>query len=372
MNIAILGCGFVADLYMATLAAHPGLRVVAACDRVPAHAERFRRHWNVPVYTDADALIAQVDFDLVLNLTNPAAHYEESRRFLLADKHVYSEKPLAMRFDDAERLVELAERRGLSIASAPCNHLGEAAQGIARALNEGRIGQPQLAYAEMDDGYVSLAPYRSWRSVSGAPWPYADEFSVGCTLEHVGYCLTWLLLFFGPVARVVSFQSLLHPGKPVLDKEAADYSTALLEFHSGVVARLTCSIVAPHDHRVRIVGDEGVLTAQDSWFYRTPVTYQRYLRVRNRFMLSPWRRRLRLAPTGPATPRIGAAAMDFARGPREMVLALQDGRRSRIPADFCLHANEVSLAIHHAAPDTPAYRTRTRFEPVAPVTGPIV
>lgn len=372
MNIAILGCGFVADLYMATLAAHPALRVVAACDRVPAHAQRFHQHWKVPVFTDADTLIAQADFDLVLNLTNPSEHYVESRRFLLAGKHVYSEKPLAMRLDEAEALVALAEQLGLAIASAPCNHLAEAAQGIARTLREGRIGQPQLVYAEMDDGHVPLAPYRQWRSASGAPWPYDDEFSVGCTLEHAGYCLTWLLLFFGPVARVTSFQAVLHPGKPVRAGEAADFSSALLEFHGGVVARLTCSLLAPHDHALRVIGDAGVLTARDTWFYRTPVHYRRYVRLRNRFMLSPWRHRVAQPATGPATPRIGAAAMDFARGPREMVLALQEGRPSRMAADFSLHANEVALAIHHATPDAPAYRTRTRFAPLAPITTPLI
>lgn len=372
MKIVIVGCGFVADLYMATLRAHPQLQLVAACDRVPAHAERFRRHWQVPVYSDTERMLAEVGFDMVLNLTNPASHYEVTRRFLEAGKHVYSEKPLAMDFEQASELAALAAERGLALASAPCNHLGEAAQAIARALHDGRIGRPRVAYAEMDDGFVALMPYRHWKSVSGAPWPYKDEFEVGCTLEHAGYCITWLLLFFGPVARVVAFQSLQHPGKPVDGHEASDVSVAVLEFASGMVARITCSILAPHDHGVRIVGDEGVLEAGDCWFYRTPVRLRRYLRIRNRMMLWPLARRLALAATGPATPRIGAAAMDFARGPREMALALEQGRRSRIPIDFCLHANEVSLAIHHSDPDQPSRRLRSTFAPLEPIVEPIL
>ncbi len=373
MKIAIVGCGFVADFYMATLQDHPGLQVVAAHDIAPAPSARFQNHWSVPVFPTAQGLLDGAQFDMVLNLTNPDSHYEVSRHFLLAGKHVYSEKPMAMRLDHARELVELAERLGLYFTSAPCNHLGEAAQAIARGLAAGCIGTPRLTYCEMDDNFLALAPYRNWRSVSGAQWPYEDEFEIGCTLEHAGYNLTWLLLFFGPIRRIVSFQSLQYPGKPVAHgHEAADFSMAALEFESGMVARLTCSIVAPKDHSFRIIGDQGVAYADDCWFYRTPTYYRKYLRVRNRFMVSPIRHRLAQPPTGPQVKRRGSAAMDFARGPREMSLAIQEGRRSRVPADFALHFNEASLAIHHADPAQPVYHMTTRFEPLAPVDTPIV
>ncbi|GAA0505181.1 MAG: Gfo/Idh/MocA family protein [Pigmentiphaga sp.] len=373
MNIAIVGCGFVADFYMATLRDHPQLRVIAAHDIVAEHAERFHRHWGIPVFVDAAEMLAAHDFQMVLNLTNPDSHYAVSKRFLNAGKHVYSEKPMAMQFEQARELVELARSLNLHFTSAPCNHLGEAPQAMARALAQGCIGTPRLTYAEMDDNFIALAPYRNWRSASGAYWPYRDEFAVGCTLEHAGYNLAWLLLFFGPVRRIVAYQSLRFPGKPIDgEHEAPDFSLAALEFHSGMVARLTCSIVAPHDHGFRIIGDEGVLHAADCWFYRTSAYYRRYLRIRNRFMLSPIRHRLPLTPTGPATKRRGSAAMDFARGPREMSLAIEQGRPSRVPADFALHFNEIALAIHHADTEHPVYHATTTFVPLPPVTDPIL
>jgi predicted dehydrogenase len=374
MKIAIIGCGYVADFYMLSLKAHPTLEVVAAMDIVPTHADRFNAYWHVPVFYSAADLLAAAEFDLILNLTNPHSHYEVSKHFLEAGKHVYSEKPLAMSYDEAKDLVALAEKCGREISSAPCNHLGEAAQAIAGSLKSAdRIGKPRLVYAEIDDGYLALSPYKGWVNVSGAPWPYRDEFEVGCTLEHAGYYLTWLLMFFGPVKRVVSFTALQHGGKPVGDlPEAPDFSVACLEFHNGVVARMTCSILAPRDHTLRIVGDEGVLYAEDCWFYRTPVYTRRYLRIRRRHMLSPLRRKVKQVETGPAMERRGPAAMDFARGPAEMVLALKEGRRSRLPPDFALHFNEVTLAIHYAEAGASTYVTQSSFAPLAPVTSPIV
>jgi predicted dehydrogenase len=230
MKIAVVGCGYVADFYMLTLKSHPALEVVAAMDIVPAHADRFSAYWNVPTFYDTDSLINNAEFEMVLNLTNPHSHYEVSKCFLQLSKHVYSEKPLAHNFDEARELVILAESRNLLLGSAPCSHLAEAAQAVKRALADNLIGRPRLVYAEMDAGFLALSPYENWNNVSGAPWPYKDEFTVGCTLEHAGYYITWLLLCFGPVKRVVSFQSLLHPGKPVEDGfEASDFSVACLE-----------------------------------------------------------------------------------------------------------------------------------------------
>jgi predicted dehydrogenase len=377
MDVAIVGCGFVADYYMATLADHPGLRAVAGLDVSPQAAKRFGDHWKLPVFTDTDALLAGATFDMVLNLTNPDAHYEVSRLFLEAGKHVYSEKPFAMEFDDARALVDLAHARGLRIASAPCIHLSEAVQTMRREIEAGRIGKPLLVYAEMDDNIVAKTSFRNWRSASGAPWPYEDEFEIGVTLEHAGYSLASLMALFGPVSRVVAYAALAYPGKPVTPgkAEGADLSLAAIEFASGVVARLSCTNIAPRNHAIEIIGDKGVMRADDCWVYNTKISTRGYLQIRNRFMLTPWKRRAKHRPCGPSGRKSGAGAMDFARGPAELAHAIAENRPSLLmPDDFALHVNEVSLAIHHAFDaDGPAdYRPHTTFAPLPPVTRPII
>jgi len=99
----------------------------------------------------------------------------------------------------------------------------------------------------LDDGFIPQAPYRDWRSESGAPWPYEDEFHVGCTLEHAGYYLSWLIAMFGPVRRVVAAAAETIPDKPGAGG-TADFSVATLMFDDGPPVRLTCSITASHDH----------------------------------------------------------------------------------------------------------------------------
>ena len=47
MRIAIVGCGYVADLYMKTLKNYPQLEVAGVMDRHPERLSRFARHFGV-------------------------------------------------------------------------------------------------------------------------------------------------------------------------------------------------------------------------------------------------------------------------------------------------------------------------------------
>eukprot|EP00581_Thalassiosira_minuscula_P021723 CAMPEP_0184435714 /NCGR_PEP_ID=MMETSP0738-20130409/505991_1 /TAXON_ID=385413 /ORGANISM="Thalassiosira miniscula, Strain CCMP1093" /LENGTH=213 /DNA_ID=CAMNT_0026802225 /DNA_START=36 /DNA_END=674 /DNA_ORIENTATION=+ len=204
-SVSIIGCGFVADLYMRSFAAHPDIAVTQVFDHDPNRLKAFADHWNLHTADSLERLLGNLpQGSLVLNLTNPGAHYEVSRACLDAGHHVYSEKPLATDMADAISLHELAAQKGLLLSSAPCSVLGEAAQTLAKAIREEVAGPVRLIYAELDDGFIPQAPYADWKSESGAPWPAEDEFAVGCTLEHAGYYLTWLIGMFGTVRRVVA------------------------------------------------------------------------------------------------------------------------------------------------------------------------
>lgn len=371
VGIALIGCGFVADLYLETLRSHASLHLHGVFDRDRGRSFAFARRHGVEVYHDLADLLGDPRVELVLNLTNPHAHYEVSRACLQAGKHVYSEKPLAMRVEDARALVDLAEASGLRLSGAPSRLLGRPAQTLWKALREGSIGRPYLAYAEMDDGLLHRMAYRRWIGASGAPWPYVDELEVGNTLEHAGYALTWLVAMLGPVRRVTAFASRLVHEKNMdvaLERQAADFSVAALEHEGGAVSRLTCSIVAPHDHRLLIAGEEGVLWVDDCWKPTSPV------RRRGRIELLG---RTREAPFAQTLPLLGDAEavraskrrrkVDFCLGPVDLARAIREDSAPRLSARFCLHITEVALAISNALDGPAVIDIDSRFDTPAPM-----
>jgi predicted dehydrogenase len=378
MKLAIVGCGYVADFYMSTLPNHPQLELSGIFDRNPDRAQRFAEFHHVRRYKSLEQLLNDPSVDLVANLTNPKSHFEVSMAALRAGKHVYSEKPLAMNLADAQALVEYATAQKLLLAGAPCNVLGESAQTIWKALRAQTIGTPRLVYAELDDGPVPYFNYKTWISESGAPWPYIDEFEVGCTFEHAGYWLGMLAAFFGPAARITSFSHVLMDDKqvPLTMASAPDFAVACIEYKSGVVVRITCSIYATHDHRLRIFGDGGTLSTDACWHYGSPV----YSSIR-----TPLKMRLenrypklgRLAGLGPKKiPLVRAASfraskghnlMDFCRGMAEMADSLKDKRPCRLSAAWSLHVNELVFAMQYPDQYGASYHMTSSFEPMSPM-----
>jgi predicted dehydrogenase len=376
MRFGIVGCGYVADFYLSTLGNHPQLALAGVYDRNPERARAFSEFHKVRRYESMEQLLADESVELIANLTNPRSHFEVSMAALKSGKHVYSEKPLATALEDAQTLVDFAKKNNLLIASAPCNVLGESAQTIWKALRENMIGKPRLVYAEIDDGPVPFFDYKKWVSESGAPWPYQDEFEVGCTLEHAGYYLGMLTAFFGPAKRLTSFSHVVLDDKQVpLRTNTPDLTVGCIEFHSGVVARLTCSIYATHDHRLRIFGDGGVLSTDACWHYGSPVYVKRRTALTQRLDREP--ALATVLGLGPKkVPLVRAARfrsgkghnhMDFCRGIAEMADSLKEKRQCRLSPDWSLHLTELALAMQNPETYDPDQGLVSTFETMPPM-----
>ncbi|HEY5961239.1 MAG TPA: Gfo/Idh/MocA family oxidoreductase, partial [Polyangiaceae bacterium] len=190
-------------------------------------------------------------------------------------------------------------------------------------------------------------------------------------LEHAGYYLTWLAAFFGPAESLTRFGAVTVPDKypqSQLSVSSPDLTVACIKFRSGVVARLTCSIVAEHDHHLRIIGDDGTISVDDCWDNRSKAGIRRLLNIRRRTMMTPWQTRITLPepPTGRPW-HFGAATMDFAGGIAELADAIRSARPSRLSSQFCLHTNELALAIHAGADSPGNYQVTTDFAPMQPM-----
>jgi|SRR5215813_3188607 len=388
MNIAIVGCGYVAESYCKTLGNYPNLKLVGAYDRNRENLQAFCQRWSARGHETLSQLLEDGSVQLALNLTNPRNHFEVTKRCIEAGKHVYSEKPLAMDSERAQDLVNLAERKDVYLASAPCSVLGETAQTIWKAIRDGMIGRVRLIYANFDDGMI--APQQSpwaWRNELGVPWPAKDEFEVGCTFEHAGYVLTWLAAFFGPALNVTSFAScLLHDKGIAVDFMAPDFTVGCIEYANDVVARVTCSVVAPKDKSLTIIGDDGVLLVPDVRNDVCPV-YVRWIPPRGlqggiERRANRLRRLLRLPGSEidwhfwdkypfvsePRRRLVGEdKPVDFCRGPAELVDAIQEKRPCRLSAQLGRHITELIESLQY--PERFGFRRKlsSRFDPIQPL-----
>ncbi|MEO0653808.1 MAG: Gfo/Idh/MocA family oxidoreductase [Pseudomonadota bacterium] len=380
-KIAMLGCGYVANMYRLTLPAYPNLQLTGVYDREPARAAQMAHLTKANAYPDLQALLDDDETDIVLNLTNPAQHYETSCALLAAGKHVYTEKPLAMRLGDARDLAARAKAVQRHLVSAPCTLLNPVAQTLWEAVEDQIVGPIRLVHAAMEDGMVPRAPVHRWVNEGGIAWPALDEYITGCTVEHAGYVLSWLCAMFGPVTQLTAHADVLMPDKldGIALPDTPDLSMAALRFEKGIVARMTNGIYAGHDHALRLWGDDGVIEVEDPRSDTSPVRVRHYRTLRRRRFLSPFAKKLK--PKG-GSEKIaayrGSQTRDFCRAIADLADAIAEDRAPYTNADFAAHITEVTLACHHGTHPSGAqagfgdglrqmpYAPVTRFEPLAP------
>ncbi|MFA1611677.1 aldo/keto reductase [Halobellus rubicundus] len=257
MECAFVGAGAVAEKYAAGLDASP-LELTAVCDLDAERAERLADSYDAAAYDDLDALLDAEAAPLVANLTSHAAHADVTEACLSRDRHVFSEKPLALDADRAFALVETAERRGLALGCAPINHRCDAQRHARWLLGDGRLGPIRLGYAHAHVGRVT-------------EWHNSPEsfLAVGPLYDGAVYPLNLLVTWFGPVDRVRTADALdVWPARENRRPERPAHVEATLAFETGPVVRLTASLYAPHRSRefnsLELHGDDGSLYLADS------------------------------------------------------------------------------------------------------------
>jgi predicted dehydrogenase len=347
VRIALVGAGNIADRYAAAIADAPELELAGATDLEPARAEGLVAEHGGRAYADLASVLADESVDTVVNLTVPQAHFEVAAAALTAGKHVHNEKPLALRHEEALRLLELARERGVRLSSAPTTLLGEAQQTLWKRVREGAVGKVRAVYAE-----ANWDRLERWH-----PDP-RSLYAVGPLVDVGVYPLTILTAMFGPVRLVRAYATTLEPERALLDgtpfmPAGPDFVVAVVEHESGVVSRLTASFyVGPCKQRgIEVHGDEGSIY-MPTWaeansrveLQRRGSEYETIPPVREPFPGIDW----------------GRALVDLAR-------AIEEDRPHRAASEHAAHVVEVLNAVEEAARDDGVVAVRSGFTPPEPM-----
>ncbi|WP_252226232.1 Gfo/Idh/MocA family protein [Caldicoprobacter algeriensis] len=247
--------------------------VKACADIVPENARKRDDQFGIPKACSVEELLADPEIEIVLNLTNPWAHYEVNMAALKAGKHVYVEKPLAMTRQEAKNMIDFAKSRGLLIGCAPDTFLGAGLQTCRKLIDDGWIGKPIAANAMIMMAVSSEIYHKA---------------GVGGALFDMGpYFITALVSLLGPMRKVKGSAQMPFPEKTVYDVNHAEYGkkfkvevattvSGVLEFDGNVIANFTATCDGfRYWPRLEIMGTEGVLVANDPNMFSDPVYVQR-------------------------------------------------------------------------------------------------
>ena len=242
VKVGIIGCGMISDIYLQNITTlfSSVLEAYACADINDDACAKRAEQYRIKAMSVGD-LIASPEIDIILNLTVPTAHFDISKRSLLAGKHVYSEKPLAISLEDGKELVTLAKEKGLLISAAPDTFLGGGLQTCRHLIENGEIGIPIAAQGLMlAQGPESFHLNPEFFYKAGA----------GPLLDMGPYYFTALTALFGPAKRVTGFASATCPTRTVMNKNSSNYQSqfqcevdtfisGIVEYSCGVIANVT-------------------------------------------------------------------------------------------------------------------------------------
>src|ERR1700746_1253502 len=116
LKFGVIGYGYWGPNIVRNLRGLEGCQLVGICDQSPAARKRIQAaHPGVPVFSDSQELILSPEVDAIAVITPVWTHYELAKAALENGKHVFVEKPFTCSGQQAEELIELAERKNLKI-----------------------------------------------------------------------------------------------------------------------------------------------------------------------------------------------------------------------------------------------------------------
>ncbi|MBE3573673.1 MAG: Gfo/Idh/MocA family oxidoreductase [Moorella humiferrea] len=228
VKVGLLGAAFSAELHIdGYLRCQELSRVVAVCDRNLELARDFARRYNIPyAFGDADEMFALSEIDVIDICLPNFLHCEMAEKAFSAGKHVISEKPLATSVEEAERMVEAAQKAHKQLFYAEDWLFAPALLRAQELINQGAIGKPLFIKAK--------------ESHSGSHSPFAKKlrFCGGGAMIHLGvHPIGFLLALKGMPTAVMAMTTGGGSANFVhRDMEGEDWAAALLRFADGTTA----------------------------------------------------------------------------------------------------------------------------------------
>ena len=142
INISVIGYGYWGPNLVRNFSGTDGVRLVSVCDKDPESLKRVAKAYNngIATTTNITSVLTSPDIDAIAIATPVYTHYEIAKKALENGKHVFVEKPFTSTVAQAEELVELADRKNLTIMVDHTFLFTGAVRKIKELISDGVLG----------------------------------------------------------------------------------------------------------------------------------------------------------------------------------------------------------------------------------------
>ena len=247
-RIALVGCGRISRNHVDAVSKIDGLEIVAACDENEERARAVGESLGAPWFTDYEAMLKQVECEVVTIATPSAFHPLQGVAAARAGKHVVTEKPMAISLKGADDLVRACDTAKVHLFVVKQNRLNAPVQMLKRAVEKGRFGRLYL-------GNCTVRWARPQEYYDQAPWRGTWEFDGGAFMNQASHYVDLIQWVLGPVESVIAKTATL-----ARRIETEDTGVAVLRFRSGALGVIEVTMLAyPRNMEgsITVLGERG-------------------------------------------------------------------------------------------------------------------
>ena len=224
VRLGTIGSGVIVHSILDNVVRTKGIRLEAVYSRSAEKGGVLADQYGCKkVYTDLDKLFADEEVNTVYIATPNLLHYEQTKRALLAGKHVICEKPFVTKFSQAEELAALAKEKHLFLVEAAPTTFLPNFQILQRELPKvGRIRLVMSNYSQYSSRYDAVLR-------GEIPNIFNPQYAGGCLMDINFYNVLLNIALFGKPEETVYYPNV-HPG-------LSDTSGVMLMRYDGFVSQ---------------------------------------------------------------------------------------------------------------------------------------
>jgi scyllo-inositol 2-dehydrogenase (NAD+) len=147
VSIGIVGTGWCGGIRAETCSASPYVSALHLAEIKPERLREVAAKTNPATATaDYRILLGDSNIDaMIISATPETTHFPMAKESLLAGKHVFLEKPIALELSEADELITLARTKGLLFTIGYSQRFSPKFAYVKRSIDDGTIGQPVSA-----------------------------------------------------------------------------------------------------------------------------------------------------------------------------------------------------------------------------------
>lgn len=250
LRFALVGCGRIAKRHseLLGLGQIKGAELVAACDIDSAKAMDIANQFSIPYFTDMHHMMASVAIDVVVVLTESGNHAKHVVELARHGKHIVVEKPMALRLEDADTMIEACDKAGVKLFVVKQNRFNVPVVKLREAIDQNRFGKLVL-------GTVRVRWCRPQSYYDQAPWRGTWALDGGVLTNQASHHVDMLEWMLGEVESVFAMSTTA-----LANIEAEDTAVVTLKFKSGALGVIEATTaVRPKDLEgsISILGEGG-------------------------------------------------------------------------------------------------------------------